>query len=448
MATAKGAYKTPEARALAWTSRRWRSRSPAAWTSVAFVITGVIYYFWWGQHVDWGSPVHTNWNTTGDIWSTFYVAGQIAHGHLSQVYYRYHFATFPGIAFVLAPLAALASALNLSVDVLPSQVLPRPEAWELLGPFVLVLSTLPLFAFDALAERLGASSLRRVLLAAAEAIALLNVSVFWGHPEDALAIGLMTYAYLLSFEGKWHNAAWLFGAAVAFQPLVLAAFPVLLASAGVKRWSGLVGRAVVPGLIVLAGPLIANFHLTFTALTQQPNYPTAPANHQTPWTALAPRLHIGVFAVAAGPGRLVSLALACAVGWWSLRWRDRLEMLVWAAALSLALRCFTESVMDPYYLWPALAVAMLASVRNYSWRFAATVVAAIFVTSTSQWHLGWLLWWSLNTVALVVVLLFAIPLRAAQISSSTVTRTLAKTRSGPQRPSQRSSATKRKTRSR
>ena len=53
-----------------------------------------------------------------------------------------------------------------------------------------------LFAADALAERLGASLPKRFLLAAAEATALWNVTIRWGHPEDAVAVGLLLYAVL------------------------------------------------------------------------------------------------------------------------------------------------------------------------------------------------------------------------------------------------------------
>ena len=99
-----------------------------------------------------------------------------------------------------------------------------------------ILSTLPLFAFDALAQRLGADRTKRAFLAGAQGIAMFSVSIFWGHPEDAVAMGLMAYAFLFALDGRWSGAAWLYGFAVAFQPLVLAVFPVLLAMAGVKRW--------------------------------------------------------------------------------------------------------------------------------------------------------------------------------------------------------------------
>ena len=409
-------------RAVRWSWDRLQRRAPAALASVVFVIAGLIYSFWWRSHIDWGSPTRPVWNSSADIWSTFQAAGQIAHGHLSQVY-QYHFVAFPGVAFALAPLAAIASALNLSADIFPftSQVFAHPHAWLLLGPYVLILSTLPLFAFDALAQRLGADHLTRAFLACAQGVALWSVSIFWGHPEDALAMGLMAYAFLFALDGRWNGAAWVYGFAVAFQPLVLAVLPVLLALAGVKRWSGFAWRAVVPALVSVLGPLIANFHSTWMALVQQPNYPTAPANHETPWTALAPRLHIGVFAVAAGPGRIVSLVLACGVGWWAIRWRDRPDLLVWAASLALALRCFTESVMTPYYVWPALALAMVAATPARSWRFGAVLAAATFVTVSAQWHRAWIVWWLVNMLGLVVVLVFAGPLRVEDLPASEAT---------------------------
>lgn len=406
-------YQSPESRAFRWSSDHLRRRTPAVWASTAFFVAGLIYFFWWGLHVDWGSVLHRNWNSGTDIWLTFQIAGDFAHGHLSSVYSGYHFESFPGIAFLLAPVAALASALHLSVDIPPSQQFVHPQAWVILGPILLLLSTVPLFAFDALAQRLGADRSRRLLLAFAQGVALWSVLVFWGHPEDAMAVGLLAYAYLFSLDGRWNGAAWLFGIAVALQPLVLAVLPILLAIAGIMRWSRFVLRAVIPGLAVILGPLITNFHLTFTAFTQQPSFPLA--NHETPWTALAPRVNIGVFAVAGGPGRVVSLVLACAVGWWSIRWRGRPEMLVWAASLALALRCFTESVMDPYYLWPALALAMVASVRTHSWRFGSTLASAVLVTVTSQWHLAWGTWWVLNSVGLAVVLICSIPVQVVEL---------------------------------
>ena len=71
-----------------------------------------------------------------------------------------------------------------------------------------------------------------------------------------------------------------------------------------------------------------------------------------------------MLAVAAGPGRVVALLAACLLGWWARRWRQRPDLLVWAAAIALALRCLTESVMDSYYVWPTLALGLVLVGRN------------------------------------------------------------------------------------
>ena len=421
-------YESLEARFLSWCMARLRSRSCGVASAVAFVAGGSYFFF------AWSPTVHhlPYWTSPGDIWLTLATANAVAHGHLSSIYVHraYHigsfrfvnaFVSFPGIVFVLTPIAALSSALHLSADVVPYGIvhpLSHPQTWIVLGPYVLVLSTIPLLACDALAQWLGADIPRRLLLAVAEVVALWNVTVWWGHPEDALAVGLAVYGLLFALKGRWSGAGWLFGIALALQPLVVLAFPVFLALAGTKRWAGFLARGLVAPIVVLIGPLVTNFKATFAALTQQPNFPTF--NHQTPWTALAPRVHgLGEFAVQAGPGRVGSIVLACGLGWWVLRWRDRPDLVVWSVALALALRCFTESVMDPYYLWPALAVAMVASVCIPLWRFSSVLVVAIFVTLASQWHLAWAAWWSLNVGGVIIVLVCAIPLGVIELTRQT-----------------------------
>lgn len=378
-----------------------KSRQCGLAASAVFVLGGMGYFFVWFSAVHHGKF----WNTPGDIWLTFQVAGRVVHGHVGTIYVRDpdNFLTFPGIIFVLSPMAALTSALHLTADVAPNHIVAQPSAWLLLAPYILLLSTVPLLACDALAERLGVAVPRRLLLGAGGVVALWGVTVVWGHPEDAMAVGFSLYALLFVIDKRWHGAAWLFGVAVALQPLVLVTLPLVLVLATWNEAPGLLVRAAVPSVAVLAGPLVANFHLTAKTLFQQPGYPNA--DHATPWTALAPHLFgkgLGS-AVAAGPGRLVLIIVACGVAWWAKRWRDRPEMLIWAFALFLALRPLTESVMLPYYLYPALAVGMLAASRAASWRFLLAIALSAFVTVSSQWRLGWASWWFLNLSAMVAV---------------------------------------------
>ena len=239
---------------------------------------------------------------------------------------------------------------------------------------------------------------------------LFNISVLWGHPEDAVAVGLAIYALMAAFDLRFPKAGWLFGAAVAFQPLVIVALPILLVVGGRKRAIGLIVRGAVPAAVLVIAPLVSNARTTLHALLDQPfTYPRIFTNHATPWTFLAPRLSGSgtETMVGGGPVRTLSLFLACAVGWWALRWRDRPAMLMWAFALALALRCYTESVMTDYYLWPVLAVGLVVAARCSNVRFAIAIVAAVATTITAQWHYSWVPWWLLDMGGITVVLVAA-----------------------------------------
>jgi hypothetical protein len=293
-------------------------------------------------------------------------------------------------------------------------VLPHPTAWMILGPYEIVISCTALFACDALAERLGVGRARRAWLCVVQGVVLWNVSVHWGHPEDALAMALAIYALVLALDGRWTGAGWLFGAAVATQPLVLLMLPVLMAMAGRQRVVALLTRAALPALALLATPLVAEFHTTAHALVAQPNYPNL--DHVTPWTALAPRLGgsgKGLM-VAAGPGRVLAMVLACALGWRARRWRNRPDALVVAAAAALCLRCLTESVMVAFYAWPVLAVALVVAARR-SRTLALAAGAALVVTVSGDSRLGEWAWWGLVNGGLVLVLLAGMPSRVRRV---------------------------------
>ena len=382
---------------------RLRRRAWPLATTVAFVILGMAFSLFWAP----GVRHHSYWLMSADLWATYRGAHWVGWGDLGGVYSAgTHLVTFPGILLVFAPVAMLTGALGLT-EAFPRFV-PHPTAWFALDPLTLLVSAVALFACDALAERLGLSRGRRAVLCVAEAAVLWNVAVLWGHPEDAVAVGLALYALVFALDGRWTGAGWLFGAAMATQPLVVLMLPVLLALAGRGRLLGLAVRSAVPAVLVVVTPLMSQFRDTTHALLDQPNFPNL--DHAKPWTTLAPVLGGSGrnLAVAAGPGRIVALILACGLGWWARRWRHRPELIVWAAALALALRCFTESVLVAYYIWPALAVGLVVAARAGRVRFAAAIAAAVGVTVVAQWHLGELPWWSIVTVGIVAVLALAV----------------------------------------
>ena len=239
---------------------------------------------------------------------------------------------------------------------LPSAHGAYPAVWLFAGPYQVAISAVTLFAADAIAERLGASRPKRFWLAAAGATALWSVTIRWGHPEDAVAVGLLLYAVLALAESKTSRSAWLAGAAVAVQPLVLLAFPLLAAVVEPRRLAGYIARAATPAALLLAAAAAANWTATVHAVTSQPNSPAI--DHPTPWLSLYP--HISGGQVAAGPARTLAIAVACGCALVvARRWRaarpggrwghEALEELLWWTAVTLSLRSVFEPVMVAYY---------------------------------------------------------------------------------------------------
>jgi len=376
----------------------------------------------------WG-PVYYHeqaWAVPDDLRATLVAAQRFLHLDLAGLYTApTNLVSFPGAALILVPVAAIMDAAGIPIQAGPQDV--HPVGWLVAGPLETLISAVALFAADALAERMGVSLLRRFLLAAAGATALWNVTVRWGHPEDAVAVGLLLYAVLALSNGRLNRAAWLAGAGVAVQPLVLLAFPLLAAAVAPKRLPGFLARSATPAVVLLAAAAAANWTATIHAVTNQPNAPTI--DHPTPWiyvSWLAPHMSGG--SVAAGPARALAVLVACGCGlltwrrWQTARlagaWRpDDLAALLWWIAVTLALRTVFEPVMVSYYVWPPLAVALVAASRDWI-RLISASVTAIVLTFLAQgsWRNPWV-WWTPVVVVLGLTLAAARPARspAAQV---------------------------------
>lgn len=332
------------------------------------------------------------WHVPGDIWATLRSAHTVGWGDLGGIYGAgTGLVSLPGAALLLLPVALVSQGLGLTESF--PLVLPHPSAWLVLGPYETAVSCLALFGADALAERLGVGRGRRVLLGVAGAVALFPVDAMWGHPEDAVAVGLLLFAAVAVLDRRVAAAGWCTGAAVAVQPLVLLAVPVLAAVLGARHLVAFAWRAVAPAAVLTAVPLVAAPRATLHALVDQPNFPNI--DHPTPWTFLAPHLggHGASLAVAGGPGRVVAVLLALGLVPVAVRARHRPAAVVWAMAAALALRVLTESVLDPYYVWPPLAVGLVAAAMAGRRRFAAALCIACAVTVVAEVHLPWLAWW-------------------------------------------------------
>jgi hypothetical protein len=422
---------------------RLAHRRGPLYASAVIVIVGMAYTIWWAPLVRHGSY----WVMPQDLWGGFLAALDASHGHFGQIYSpSTGFVSFPGLVLVLVPFAALSDSLHLGTET-PGLLVAHPSAWLLLGPLSLLLSTVALFACDAVAERLGVKSSRRVALMVIEGIVLWNVVVFWGHPEDAMATGLALYALLSGLDNRWRRAGWLFGAALVTQPLVIMVLPILFAVAGKDRALGLVLRGAIPAAVLTLFPLVSNFRQTVHVLADQPTFPNL--DHATPWTTLAPTISgRGMsLAVSAGPLRVVGLLLACAVGWRARRWKERPDLLVWGCALALALRCATESVMTDYYVWPALAVGLVAAAALEGNRLVAASGAAFFTTVTAQWGLGEFPWWLLQMLGLAALLLCGVESssqrqRRLQVQEYLRSRTRPRQRASPRKGSSKTGSSR------
>ncbi len=366
----------------------------------------------------WGARLmgEQAWALPHDLWRTLVAAHRLGRFDFANLYTQpTALITFPGAALILVPASAVidATGLGLAFQTVHN---PYPDAWLVAGPYEIVLSATALFAADAVAERMGAARSSRGVLALAEAIALWNVSVRFGHPEDAVAVALLLYGVLALADSRASRSGWLVGAAIAVQPLVLLGLVVVLAVLPARRMAAFVVRAAVPGALLLGVAAASNWPATWHAVTSQPNWPSR--NHPTPWTSLAP--DIGGGAVAAGPTRMLAVLLACGcafvVGhrWRTRGWVDQwkpavLGELVWWIAVVLAFRCVFESVMVAYYVWPVLAVALVAA-SSAPARLVVTATAASVLTFVAQapWRGPWL-WWATVMLGLGLTLAAAWP---------------------------------------
>src|SRR5580698_77897 len=177
------------------------------WIASAGLIVVGMFTTTWGPAL-LGRP---EWALPYDLWGTLIATTRLAHGNIGGVYAPgTGLISLPGAAVILLPCAAVISALGLSLSI-PGAANLHPAVWLLAGPYQIAIGCLPLFAADALAERLEVHRWTRGLLAVAGACVLWSVCARWGHPEDAVAVGLLLYAVLAQGNGRPGPAGWLAG---------------------------------------------------------------------------------------------------------------------------------------------------------------------------------------------------------------------------------------------
>ncbi len=113
--------------------------------------------------------------------------------------------------------------------------------------------------------------------------------------------------------------------------------------------------------------------------------------------------------VAAGPGRILAVALAVGIGVRVARRRASLVHVVWLAALALTLRCVVEPVMVPFYLLPGTLLMTVTSAALDRSRLLVTTSALAAVNVMSFWHTGEWTYYLIMMTLLVIALLASRP---------------------------------------
>jgi hypothetical protein len=373
---------------------------------LSFVIMSMAYSLWWNPVVH-----HSHvWVIPGDIWSSFRAAHWVGWGDIGAIYGKdTQLVTLPGIAVLLAPVAMVSGALGLGESLVPI-ILSRPTSWFVLGPAILLLGSTCLMAFDAMAEELGVNGPRRIVLSLMEAVVIFQVVTMWGHPEDLLALTFSLYALLAMFRGRWSLSGWLWGAAIATQPLAILMFPLAFVRTPKPQRPRLCLYGALPSLALLSGPLVMQWHQTSAVLFHQEN--ARFLDHATPWIALSPTL--SRTEVGAGPGRMIAVIAAVMIGFMAYRRPPSRVGLLWLCALALSLRCFFESVMVVFYLGPPLALIVLtaatcASRKRLVGAWAIAMLATVYAFHrSSEWG-----YWAPMVASLAIGLACAWPGRAA-----------------------------------
>ncbi len=343
-----------------------------------------------------------------DLWSLAGSSSAILHGDFAHVYIRHGALTSPpAFEIALAPVMALGQLVGLS---------PHHRAagealslWLVLGPAAVLLASTALFAFDAAARAWRFSEQRRLALALVGGLGVANVAGYWGHPEDCMALAFVLWAALSmerSDSAGATRAALLLGIGIAFQPLALLAVAPILARLTWRRAARLVGWLVLPSLVVLAGPLLAETHRTLFVLVRQP--------FQLKWVSLTPLTslasHLAPGLDGGGPTRLVAILVASGLAIVVCHRRHDLPTVLTMVAGAFFLRILLETEMNWYYLWPVAALCLLLALRRGSLRFAvcSLALAASVALGDRRVH-DIALWWPALMATAVVMLLCAAP---------------------------------------
>jgi hypothetical protein len=327
--------------------------------------------------------------TSGDFWVAPAAARYVANGALGFVYESSrHLTALPLYPILLAPLAAVGQALELSEP--PA---PTPTMWLLLAPFTVALAVPLLHQVRGLVRDAGAGGGALSAQVWTAALVAVPVLVVFGHGEDALALLGVLAAVRLAVRERWAEAGLVLGLAVASKQWAVLALPALLARCGPRERGRLAAACLaLPAALALFVLAVDWAHASW-ALLHPPNYPGY--GHAAPWVPA------GAATVATAPFRLGALALAVAL---AARGRggSGTARLLAVLGVTLLARCAFEPVMHVYYLGPGLCLLLLHE-RVTSGRCGRTAVLGALLVAWFQVHPAPPLWWSVAALLGVAV---------------------------------------------
>lgn len=384
---------------------RVRARLVAILAWGAAALAAVLFSAWLAPHT-----YHTSgWAVFGDLFLILVKSSDAASQGIGHIYAGRGGieVTLPGFPEVMTGLWRVLEAFGLYATVSfgrSARHLASPGLVGLGSHLSIVvaycLGTWAILPLDSLARHLGLRSGRHVAFTAGAAAVLVWTVAWWGHPDDALAVGLLAGSLGAALRGRQARAAWWLGAALAVQPMVVLGVPVVMACAGLggyREWRSFASRAAMLPVLSLAVPLLDTPSVTLRHVLGQPVQwgSAVPMNHATPWHVLV--LHQSAKLLAfhrvlhQGDGstpRLLAVAMAAGIGWWLARQgvARRGQLAPWLLAVAFSGRIAFETVVVPYYLLAPLLFGLLAAALCGTRRFALAVpvVGALVYLSYSH----------------------------------------------------------------
>ena len=385
------------------------TRSVPVMVTVWMVAAAVVY------SLVWSALAHHKWQVYSDLWNSAGMALAVGQAHFSAVYaYPSQIDSPPGFEYLFAPFMLLGHAVGLRTTIAHGGGFMVYGL--LLVPLSIFLAASVLFALDAVARSWGFSHGQRSAVSLVAGLGVVSDVVFWGHPEDCIALALVLWAALaVERNGPYGitGAAWLLGAAVALQPLALLAVSPVVARFSWRDLCRVAWRIVLPSALLLLPELLTSATVTVHRVVDQPYFPADESS--TPFGHFARALGHGMYS--GGTLRLGSTLAALALGYVACRRRHDLPTVLLVMALAFTLRVLLESELLGFYFFPVVALSLLLTMRR-SWSMfnvCAAASVACLVLGNRRAH-DIVLWWpAIMTTTLLMVGLAAASVRRGRV---------------------------------